>query len=57
MAEKNKFSNDVLHLDAENEVEIITTNLRRLMKNTIKRRGIVLGLSGGIDSSVTCLLR
>ncbi len=26
------------------------------MKNTIKRRGIVLGLSGGIDSSVTCAL-
>ncbi|MEA1923251.1 MAG: NAD(+) synthase, partial [Pseudomonadota bacterium] len=38
------------------EVERITSNLRSLMKNTIKRRGIVLGLSGGIDSSVTCAL-
>lgn len=56
MPEKRPFSKDVLQLDAEHEVGIITTNLRRLMKGTIKRRGIVLGLSGGIDSSVTCAL-
>lgn len=56
MAEKRPFSKDILQLDAEQEVEKITTNLRQLMKNTIKRRGIVLGLSGGIDSSVTCAL-
>ncbi len=51
-----KFSKDLLTLDAEQEVERITSNLRSLMKTTIKRRGIVLGLSGGIDSSVTCAL-
>ncbi len=50
------FTNDILKLNAEQEVERITSNLRNLMKNTIKRRGIVLGLSGGIDSSVTCAL-
>lgn len=50
------FTKDILKLDAEQEVKRISSNLRNLMKNTIKRRGIVLGLSGGIDSSVTCAL-
>ena len=54
--EKNPFTKDILKLNTEKEVERITSNLRNLMKNTIKRRGIVLGLSGGIDSSVTCAL-
>lgn len=53
---KAPFTKDILKLNAEKEVERITSNLRNLMKNTIKRRGIVLGLSGGIDSSVTCAL-
>ena len=53
---KPSFTKDILKLDAEQEVERITSNLRSLMKNTIKRRGIVLGLSGGIDSSVTWAL-
>lgn len=53
---KPAFTKDLLLLDVENTVEKITANLRQLMKYTIKRRGIVLGLSGGIDSSVTCAL-
>ena len=53
---KPAFSKDILKLDAEHEVEKISKQLRSLMKNKIKRRGIVLGLSGGIDSSVTCAL-
>lgn len=53
---KSPFSKNLLYLDAELEVEKITSTLRSLMKSTIKRRGIVLGLSGGIDSSVTCAL-
>ena len=53
---KIPFTKDILKLDAAQEVERISSNLRSLMKNTIKRRGIVLGLSGGIDSSVTCAL-
>ncbi len=56
MPAKPIFSKDLLNLDAEYEVERIADTLRRLMKNNIKRRGIVLGLSGGIDSSVTCAL-
>ena len=53
---KPEFTKDILKLDPEQEVENISKQLRSLMKNTIKRRGIVLGLSGGIDSSVTCAL-
>lgn len=53
---KPSLSPDLLALDAAAEIERITTRMRELMKTTIKRRGIVLGLSGGIDSSVTCAL-
>lgn len=53
---KAAFTSDILRLDPQQEVEKITTALRRLLKDTLKRRGIVLGLSGGIDSSVTCAL-
>lgn len=53
---KQPFNKDILKLDAEQEVSRISKQLRDLMKDTIKRRGIVLGLSGGIDSSVTCAL-
>ena len=53
---KPPFAKNLLFLNAAQEVERITSILRSLMRNTIKRRGIVLGLSGGIDSSVTCAL-
>ena len=53
---KTPLTPDALKLDAVAEVERITARLRELMKTTIKRRGVVLGLSGGIDSSVTCAL-
>ncbi len=53
---KPKFTKDVLTINPEQEVDRISKSLRRMMKSDIKRRGIVLGLSGGIDSSVTCAL-
>ena len=53
---KQKFSNDVLHIDPEKEVAKISKRLRDLMVNRLKRRGIIIGLSGGIDSSVTTAL-
>src|SRR6056297_63561 len=53
---KPQLSSASLKLDAATEVERITSRMRELMKSTSKRRGIVLGLSGGIDSSVTCAL-
>ena len=51
-----QFMKDVLHIDPEQEVKRITDGLRSLMRNRIKRRGLVIGLSGGIDSSVTAAL-
>lgn len=43
----------MLRLDAEREVARICDRLRRLLARDLKRRGLVIGLSGGIDSSVT----
>lgn len=51
-----KFSKEVLRLDPEREVERICTRVRELMLTQVKRRGLVVALSGGIDSSVTAAL-
>ena len=51
-----KFSSDVLKLDAEKEVEKISNRLKQIMAKQLKRRGLVIGLSGGIDSSATAAL-
>ena len=51
-----KFSKEVLKIDPEEETGRIAAALRSLMKNHVKRRGLVLGISGGIDSSVTAAL-
>lgn len=50
------FSKDVLNLDSAEETTKICHNMREVMLNQIKRRGVVIGLSGGIDSSVTAAL-
>ena len=47
---------DALHLDAEAEVERITAAMRRQLRTDLKKRGLVLGVSGGIDSSVCAAL-
>lgn len=51
-----KFSKEVLTIDCEAEVQKITARMREIMAKDLKRRGAVLGLSGGIDSSVTAAL-
>lgn len=54
---KNKqFSKDILTIDPEEEVEKITKQLRSFLTNRLKRRGLIVALSGGIDSSVTTAL-
>jgi len=52
----NQFSKDVLRIDAEKEVDNIITRMREILAKQLKRRGLVVGLSGGIDSSVTLAL-
>jgi len=52
MAIKNAFSKDVLKLDCAKEAEKIKAALREIVVNKFKKRGAVVALSGGIDSSV-----
>jgi len=47
---------DLLRLDAEAEVERIAEALRTQVGETLQRRGLVVGMSGGIDSSVSAAL-
>jgi NAD+ synthase len=47
------FSRDVLDLDLDREATTICARLRDIVTKTLHRRGIVVGVSGGIDSSTT----
>jgi NAD+ synthase len=44
---------DVLHIDTKKAANDIAGHLREMVAGTFKRRGLVVGLSGGIDSSAT----
>lgn len=46
------FHRDVLKLDAETEVNRIAESLRRHVFDVLKKRGGVMGISGGVDSAV-----
>lgn len=46
----------VLELDCEREATRICTGLREAMAGPLKRRGLVVAISGGIDSSVCAAL-
>lgn len=50
------FSKDVLAIDAPKVIEEITTKLRQQVMETLRRKGLVVGLSGGVDSSVVASL-
>ena len=50
------FDKDVLRLDPSAEVDRITTTMREQVLGKLKRRGAVVGISGGIDSSVVTAL-
>ncbi len=52
--EREMLSAEVLRLDAAAEVERIAVTLKEQVLRKLKRRGAVIGISGGIDSSV-CL--
>ena len=46
------FSRDVLKIDAAKVAEAIQEQIREQVLGTLRRKGAVVGLSGGIDSSV-----
>ena len=56
MTTAKTFSPEVLRVDPERETERICTRILALMRNELKRGGMVVALSGGIDSSVTAAL-
>jgi len=49
-------SKNWLHIDPAAETEKICTRLRHILSKSLKRRGLVVAVSGGIDSSVTLAL-
>ena len=50
------FDKNALELDAPKEVERIVDHLRQAVHHTLRRQGAVVGISGGIDSSVVLAL-
>jgi len=50
------FSPKILDLDAPRAVEQIGERIREIVHRVLRRKGAVVGLSGGIDSSVTAAL-
>ena len=56
MAQDSVISSDILNIDYQAEIDKIVEKIKELVTRVFRRRGIVLGLSGGIDSSVVCAL-
>ena len=56
MTKPTPFSSDVLKIDADQEIERIALGIRKILSKQLKRRGLVVAVSGGIDSSVTLAL-
>jgi NAD+ synthase len=50
------FQADDLRIDASAETEKITAAIKRFLVDDLKRRGLVVAMSGGIDSSVVAAL-
>ena len=46
----------VLELDYDREVERVCARLREILSKDLSRRGLVVAISGGIDSSVSASL-
>ncbi|MHC4461913.1 MAG: NAD(+) synthase [Planctomycetota bacterium] len=52
MFTESSFTADMLKLDCDKEVQKITDTIRKVVLKQFKKRGAVVALSGGIDSSV-----
>jgi NAD+ synthase len=50
------FSRDVLRIDAAREAVAVATAIREQVLGTLRRRGAVVGISGGVDSAVVASL-
>ena len=47
---------DALRLEAERAVDEIAAHIESQVRRVMRKRGVVVGLSGGIDSSVVAAL-
>ena len=56
MSAEIAFTNDALKLDAARAVDQITAAIRQFVFKDLRRKGAIVGLSGGIDSSVVTAL-
>jgi NAD+ synthase len=56
MLATGNFSSAVLALNPAKELEVIQEWIRDSVCSTLRRKGVVVGLSGGVDSSVTAAL-
>jgi NAD+ synthase len=56
MSDPQKFTRAALDIDAGAEVERLTAALRETVHHTLRRQGAVIGISGGVDSSVVLAL-
>ena len=50
------FSAEVLRIDADQEIASIRASIRSIVRGTLRRKGAVLGVSGGIDSAACAAL-
>jgi NAD+ synthase len=50
------FNYNSINIDQESEVRKIVSEIKEALKGKLKKRGIVVGISGGIDSSVVLAL-
>ncbi|MEN6299263.1 MAG: NAD(+) synthase, partial [Anaerolineaceae bacterium] len=55
-SKQEKFDRDTLHLNAAEETQKIVASLQQVVHQRLRKRGAVVGISGGIDSSVTLAL-
>jgi NAD+ synthase len=51
-----RFSRDVLAMNLEQKAQTLSSHLREVVLTTLKRRGIVVAVSGGIDSACVAAL-
>ena len=56
MTTNSPFSRDIFRFDPEKEADSICNCIRSVLVNPLKRRGLVIGISGGVDSSVSLAL-
>lgn len=55
-ARKTPFTLDALKIDCEVESRRLVSFIRHVLSDVLHKRGVVVGVSGGIDSSVTAAL-